>query len=294
MHLRRLASKEVVAGFHRLNRPREVLDVDGGCLLMVPLLASAWDALRKSWGPGARLLPTGRALDLTLQVVGPSVVLTVRGGSRGGDAAAIMRKVPEIAAIWAVGSRGSTLLHGAETVTEVLPDDDELSLGPTAFLQANKPGAELLWNMLAGEIGDVRGLRIVDAYAGAGAFGRRWAKAGARVLAIELNGDAVRAAAIHAPPGFEIVQARVEDRLGEALPADVVVLNPPRAGIAREAVEALVQEPPPRLLYVSCDPATLARDLGRLSDTHRPVRLQALDLFPQTGHVEVIATLSAK
>jgi 23S rRNA (uracil1939-C5)-methyltransferase len=83
----------------------------------------------------------------------------------------------------------------------------------------------------------------------------------------------------------------VEDRLADALPADLVVLNPPRIGVDATVTETLVTAGPPRLIYVSCDPATLARDIGRLSSAYEVVDVRAFDLFPQTAHVEVVVVL---
>jgi 23S rRNA (uracil1939-C5)-methyltransferase len=83
----------------------------------------------------------------------------------------------------------------------------------------------------------------------------------------------------------------VEDRIQAALPADLVVLNPPRSGVDETVTEALRAEGPPRLIYVSCDPATLARDIGRLSSSYEVVNVRAYDLFPQTAHVEVVVVL---
>jgi 23S rRNA (uracil1939-C5)-methyltransferase len=83
----------------------------------------------------------------------------------------------------------------------------------------------------------------------------------------------------------------VEDRIAEALPADLVVLNPPRIGVDAKVTETLLAAGPPRLIYVSCAPATLARDIGRLSSSYEVVDVRAFDLFPQTAHVEVVVVL---
>jgi 23S rRNA (uracil1939-C5)-methyltransferase len=69
------------------------------------------------------------------------------------------------------------------------------------------------------------------------------------------------------------------------------VLNPPRVGVDAKVTEALQAYGPPRLIYVSCDPATLARDIGRLSSSYEVVDVRAFDLFPQTAHVEVVVVL---
>ena len=93
--------------------------------------------------------------------------------------------------------------------------------------------------------------------------------------------------------GFSVLEGRVEERLSEALPADLVVLNPPRNGVDEAAIRLLSESRPERIVYVSCDPATLARDVRRLGTTYRITRLQLFDLFPQTAHVETLLTLDA-
>ena len=135
------------------------------------------------------------------------------------------------------------------------------------------------------------GDKVVDAYCGVGFYGRDMATAGAEVLGIERDAQAARAAARDAPDGFTVSTGNVEDLMAEALPADLVVLNPPRSGVDASVTEALETAGPPRLIYVSCAPATLARDIGRLSASYEVADVRAFDLFPQTAHVEVVVVL---
>ncbi len=83
----------------------------------------------------------------------------------------------------------------------------------------------------------------------------------------------------------------MEELIRQHLPADLVILNPPRAGVAAEVADALVAARAERILYVSCNPATLARDLKRLSPAYTLVGIRSFDLFPQTAHVESVAEL---
>jgi 23S rRNA (uracil1939-C5)-methyltransferase len=115
---------------------------------------------------------------------------------------------------------------------------------------------------------------------------------GVRVVAIEFDRDAAARCAAALPPGSRSIAARVEDALAQSLPADVVLINPPRTGV-HESVSATLQgihRPPRALIYVSCDPATLARDLSRMP-RYRVVSLKAFDMFPQTAHVETVCEL---
>ena len=86
------------------------------------------------------------------------------------------------------------------------------------------------------------------------------------------------------------VCARVEDVIARTLPADVVVLNPPRAGVEARVCAELGKAPPRRIVYVSCNPATLARDVGRLAG-FRVETVRPFDMFPQTAHVETVCVL---
>lgn len=90
---------------------------------------------------------------------------------------------------------------------------------------------------------------------------------------------------------LDVLSDRVENRLADLLPADTVVVNPPRTGLSRRVSEDLVSGSAARLAYVSCDPATLARDLGRLRTAWNLVDVQPFDAFPQTAHVETVAWL---
>jgi 23S rRNA (uracil1939-C5)-methyltransferase len=141
-------------------------------------------------------------------------------------------------------------------------------------------------------IGDAAGLRVVDAYCGIGLHARRLARAGASVTGIELDADAVAEARRSAPEGAVFVAAPVEDVLADHLPADLVILNPPRGGIAAEAAEALAAHPAARIVYISCNPATLARDLKRMGAAYSLEGIRSFDLFPQTAHVETVVSLT--
>jgi 23S rRNA (uracil1939-C5)-methyltransferase len=83
----------------------------------------------------------------------------------------------------------------------------------------------------------------------------------------------------------------VEERLTEHLPADLLLVNPPRSGLHRDVPGTVLAAPPARVVYVSCDPATLARDVAALGAGYDLRGLRSFDLFPQTAHVETVAVL---
>jgi 23S rRNA (uracil1939-C5)-methyltransferase len=141
---------------------------------------------------------------------------------------------------------------------------------------------------------------LVDAYCGVGTFARLMAERAGRVLAIEESASAIRDARynLRETPNVEIVQAKVEDVLPQMRERlDGLVIDPPRAGCQRSVLDALIERRVPRVVYVSCGPETLARDLRLLcleSGAYELVSVQPLDMFPQTAHIENIAVLQAR
>jgi 23S rRNA (uracil1939-C5)-methyltransferase len=289
----RLDGGGVVAGFHEIHRPDRVLDIDDACLMPEPAVAEAWSVIRRSWGPGAARLPSGLRLRLTLRATAAGrTALLVQGGYGRGRPDELLARVPSLEAIWHQPRAGdpAVLLAGEAQLAESWQDED-LAVGGAVFLQVNRGAAALLEEHVLQLAGNVNGMRVVDAYCGVGLHARRLVRGGADVVGIELDAHAA-AEAERATPGARIVTARVEDALPDVLPAELVLLNPPRAGLDGAVADALMQQPVPRLIYVSCDPATLARDLKRLGSAYALRSLRCFDLFPQTAHVETVAELA--
>jgi 23S rRNA (uracil1939-C5)-methyltransferase len=141
---------------------------------------------------------------------------------------------------------------------------------------------------------------IIDVYCGVGALSLRMAAAGARVTGIEIIPEAVDDARRNASAnGLEVsarfVAADAADALAQwAEAAEAVVLNPPRKGCDRPVLDAVARRAPRRVVYVSCNPDTLARDLAVLAEAGYRIRsVQPVDLFPHSEHVEVLAVLDA-
>jgi 23S rRNA (uracil1939-C5)-methyltransferase len=166
-----------------------------------------------------------------------------------------------------------------------------------SFFQGNRYLLSALVSAVAAAVPD--GGEVLDLYAGVGLFAVALAASGhLEVTAIE--GDRTAAADLREnarahEPRLQVRIARVEDYLAsrrDRLPATVIV-DPPRTGLSREAAEAIIRQAPARVVYVSCDPPTLARDARRLLDTgYRLDDLRAFDLFPNTPHVEGLAVFS--
>ncbi len=291
--LRRTADG-VVAGFHALEDPDTLVDITAGCLLPEPAVAEAWGRLRTEWGPDARRLPSGEELRLTLRGSrAGEVTLTVDGGYAPGRPDELLEAVDGLVAIWHRPASAKRYRHLAGEASLLDHwDEDELELSGDVFTQVNRKAADALEAHVLELVGRGSPAHVLDAYCGVGVYARRLERDGVRVTGIEAHPAAVREAE-RATPGGRFLEGRVEERLGEGLPADAAILNPPRAGLARGAIDALTADPPSRVVYVSCDPATLARDLKRLKDAYRVVGVRCFDLFPQTAHVETVVELES-
>jgi 23S rRNA (uracil1939-C5)-methyltransferase len=159
-----------------------------------------------------------------------------------------------------------------------------------SFFQVNRFLIDRLVECAAGE---ARGNWAVDLYAGVGLFAVKLAERFGKVTAVESSGSSLRDLADNfAQPA---VNANVEDYL-KALDEtpDFILADPPRAGLGKVVVKELARIHAPRLTIVSCDPATLARDLqGLLAENYRIEKITLVDLFPQTFHLETVVELSA-
>jgi 23S rRNA (uracil1939-C5)-methyltransferase len=179
----------------------------------------------------------------------------------------------------------------------------EYRVTPQSFIQVNQRQMDVLYQRVLDALGDLGGQRIVDAYAGIGVLSvelaARVGDSGA-VICIEESDVSARLGLLNARlNGFEQRISYDRRSVEEALPdaaahgAAAVVLDPPRAGCAGSVTGWLALAGPPLVVYVSCDPATLARDLHVLvaSGPYAVDALNVVDMFPQTHHVECVAAL---
>ena len=171
-------------------------------------------------------------------------------------------------------------------------------VGPKSFFQVNR---FLVERLVDAALSDAEGNAALDLYAGVGLFAIPMARRFASVTAVEAGSSAVRdlefsarGREFNAAGALRVEHSRVEDYVArlETTP-DFILADPPRAGLGKEVVAHLNRLAPPRLTIVSCDPATLARDLAALPG-YSIDRLTLVDLFPQTYHIETVARLRVK
>ena len=159
------------------------------------------------------------------------------------------------------------------------------------FSQVNEAAAEKLLDVIREMTAGASG-QLVDAYCGAGFFAKALAGQFEKVTGIEWSEGAIRAAIESAGPNETYLQGAVENHLAETLrtgdPSQTtLLLDPPAEGLAPDVTAAVLENAPHRLIYISCDPATLARDLKKLSTTYVIECIQPVDMFPQTAEIEV-------
>lgn len=169
------------------------------------------------------------------------------------------------------------------------------TVSASAFFQVNHAQAEEMVR-LVGQALPQRGRLLVDAFAGVGTFAVIFADRFQRVLAIEESHSAARdmAANVAQSPNVDVRAGKVEDVLPllDAAP-DAILLDPPRPGCAPAVLDAIAKFRPAVVVYVSCNPSTLARDLRVLVDSgYQLDSVTPLDMFPQTGHIECVSRLS--
>jgi 23S rRNA (uracil1939-C5)-methyltransferase len=194
----------------------------------------------------------------------------------------------------------TTLLWGDECIEEELRGL-RFRVRPNAFLQTNTEMAERLYELAAEYAGLAGGETVWDLYCGIGTIGLTMAAEALTVWGIEVSEESVACAlenadlngitnaAFFAGNVGQVVE-ELRERSGDP---DVVVVDPPRAGLAGKALRRLGELGAPRVVYVSCNPTTLASDVKTLRDDYgyRLVRARPVDMFPHTPHVETVALL---
>ena len=201
----------------------------------------------------------------------------------------------------------SNTLFGSETqvvagrgsVTEHFAGLD-LQIAADTFFQVNTAQAERVVDLIAAALGAGTGDLLIDGYCGIGTYGLPMAASGWRVHGIENHPGSIALARQNAAANqltsrcsFDV--ADMAEGLTRVLDqATAVLLDPPRRGLDPAVIQALIACPVAKLLMLSCDPATLARDLNRLNTGYEVTSVQAIDFFPNTSHVETLAVLKQR
>jgi len=298
--LRGWPEKILVASSDRVAAPCPWFARCGGCAyqhiayprqleIKTAQVAAAFQRIGKFPGVPVELArPSPRAYGyrnrITVHVVPPHV------GFRGLDP----REVVDIEQCLLAEEPVNAALAGLRQRRRLRPGPATLRSDPAqrGFRQVNDEAAQVLAEVVAEMAGT--GPRLVDAYCGAGFFAKRLAGSFVRVTGLDWDERSLAVAREMASEGEEYLAgdtaALLPEVLAEAAEA-VVLLDPPAQGLAPEVVDILLAARPPTIVYVSCDPATLARDLRRLADVYEPERAVPVDMFPQTASIETAVRL---
>ena len=302
-----------VCGFYRA-RSHDVIPTEG-CLLQPEPFRRAADSLlawMKDNDVPAYDEKTGRGLirHLYLRRGGSDLLacIVAAGDVSPAAAQAMRRACPELTGVLLCrnSAPGNVVLTGyiaplwgKETVDAALCGAS-FSLSPLTFFQVNAAQAERLY-ALAGEYARPAGKTVLDLYCGAGTIGLSVARDAARLIGNDVVPSAVENARANAARnGVENAEyfcgdaSAVAARLArEGLRPDVIITDPPRKGMDETVIRALADMGPDSIVYVSCDPGTLARDLKRLSALgYKAEKCAAVDMFPRTSHVETVCLLT--
>ncbi|MBY0489162.1 MAG: hypothetical protein K2R93_04925 [Gemmatimonadaceae bacterium] len=316
-----------IGGLHAHDDAKRIFALEQ-CPIAHPDLVAAWHHVRSRLRLQA--MPLANTLRLSLRLDagddGRGVAVVVQGGLAWPSAAAFAEAVmvtpkdgsaPPITAVWWTNEAGQTTWCGGRARTET-PLADETAADPTstsdgaefapsatealAFAQVNPTVADALRARVLAAVMQFAPRRVLDAYAGTGPLAEALALAEVDVLAIEADRAGAKAAVARLEPHDLAIRKRVRvvcDLVERALPAptardlpEVVVVNPPRRGVDARVTTWLeaVSDTVRGIVYISCNPATLARDLARLPGW-RIASVECFDMFPQTAHVETVCVL---
>jgi 23S rRNA (uracil1939-C5)-methyltransferase len=268
-----------IAGLHPYDDPVRVFPLSD-CPITDRRVVSAWREVMDA----DAYFPDASELRGSIRITSGGPTLLMMGGESWAARDQFSAAVPSVSAVW---------WEPADDKPRRLLYDRRPARAPSAsFAQVNAGMAEILAGYVLDRARHLSPRTAVDAYAGAGEGAAALSDAGVAVTAIELDPDASEWSSSILRSPSRAVQGRVEDILPDALPADLVILNPPRAGVDERVTQTLEANASRirGLIYVSCNPATLARDIARLP-SYGIESVRAFDMFPQTAHVETVCVL---
>jgi 23S rRNA (uracil1939-C5)-methyltransferase len=268
-----------IAGLHPYDDPIRVFPLTD-CPITDRSVVSAWHEVMQA----DAYFPDASELRGSIRKTSGGPTLVMMGGESWAARDQFAAAVPSLSAVWWVP---------AEDKPRRLVYDKRVDKSPSAsFAQVNAEMAELMRAYVLDRALSLAPRTAVDGYAGAGEIAIALSETGVLVTAIELDSDASEWSASRLRHPSTAVCGRVEDVLPDAMPADLVILNPPRAGVDARVTETLEANAGRirAVIYVSCNPATLARDLARLP-SYAIETVRAFDMFPQTAHVETVCEL---
>lgn len=187
------------------------------------------------------------------------------------------------------------LLSGQSIIREKI-GEFEFEISANSFFQTNTRGAQRLYETIMKYAGLSGKETVLDLYCGTGAIAIFISEAAKKVIGIEIAesavNDAMNNCRINGISNCRFILGDIRKILADFTVApDIMIIDPPRIGIHKDVVHKILELAPTRIVYVSCNPATMARDLGLLKESYRVMEVQPVDMFPHTYHIESVARL---
>lgn len=289
----------------RRSRSDEIVPVDR-CLL----LPQGSQDMPRALGGALRFLSSRCAAEIVRASVRVSTsadiavdVLTTPGSFPRSLAAQVLSEAAQARTITRSIASANDAIHdirGVETLAgpgrwQERLNGDRYSVSPPSFFQVNTAGACLLRAKVQETLGTIETMRVADIYAGVGTFTLPLARAARSTVAVEGSRYALEDLRLNISKAglkADVVPGDAGYVLRDIGQAEAAVIDPPRSGISDRAMRALVEARIPKLVYVSCDPTTLARDIRRLTEAGYSAKcFVPVDMFPQTFHIETVAAL---
>jgi 23S rRNA (uracil1939-C5)-methyltransferase len=316
-----ISSEQPVAGYHAKGMFDKLVDIQTCFLQEEPTnelrIAVKNLALREGWPFYDIRNHTGflRNMQVRICTTGEIMVNVVLGENRKEWIDLLMKQLaerfPQVTTfLYTVNEKWNdsiinlapVIYKGDGYITEKL-EDFSFKIGPTSFFQTNTRQAEVLYKVTR-EFANLSGKEVLyDLYCGTGSIGIFLSKNASKVIGVEMSEAAVNDARMNAALNNvnhaeffsgDVIKVCNDEFFSEHGRPDVIITDPPRAGMHNDLVKKLLEISAPLIVYVSCNPATQARDLQLLSESYDVTALQPVDMFPHTHHIENIAQLTLK
>lgn len=216
----------------------------------------------------------------------------------------LVEKINPTTLIWSINHTITDVSFGDELRTVHGPGYIEEKINglryritPNAFFQTNSHAASLLLSTVTEFAGDLEDQTLLDLYCGSGFFSVALANQAKKTIGVEMVPEAIRDARVNAELNdvdVEYHDAKTEEFDWMKINADIVILDPPRSGMHDKALADVIAAKPETIIYVSCNYKNFARELVQLQEHYNVTQLRAIDMFPHTPHVELVARLEKK
>ena len=191
----------------------------------------------------------------------------------------------------------SKYISGNKVLIETL-NNYKFSILPDSFFQINKKQTINLYNQIVEYANPQKEDKVLDLYCGVGTIGIYLSKYCKEVLGIEINKSSIENANINKKlnnvENISFIEADVSKVLSMKYKADIIIVDPPRSGLDKNTIETLIKINPKKIVYVSCDPITLSRDINLLKNNYILKDIKLYDMFPETYHVESVCVLERR